>query len=384
MNEGSKTVLIIGAGLSGLACAKHLRKLHAASEKIDRSSDLHVIIVEGRDRIGGRLLSLESGCDLGAAWSWPAHDSALQALVTELGVSLEPQASEGTTLSQAADGRIGRMGRDIGPAGHGCTRFQGGTSSITTKLLEFLQREVGSKCGSIEIHLNTIVHQVEVHGDDNGGMVRVAGTVSGGASVSFDAHAVVIALPPKLIASAITFTPELRREQRDAMASTPTWMEDTGKAVFTYPARFWLDDGLSGTAFSDRGPMRQVWDSSSSTTAALAGFVFDDDLALLASEAAARAALLPQLVALFGPRAAHPTAVAVKSWRDDPLTAAPAGARRRAPAREFGDAVARQPHGGGRVLFAGTETAAGENGHMNGAVLAGQRAAAEALRALRT
>ncbi len=130
----------------------------------------------------------------------------------------------------------------------------------------------------------------------------------------------------------------------------------------------------------------QVWDSSSSATAALAGFVFDDDLALLASDAAARAALVPQLVALFGPRAAHPAAVTAKSWRHDPLTAAPAPAsarRRAAAARGFGDAAAREPHGGGRVLFAGTETAPGENGHMNGAVLAGQRAAAEALRALR-
>jgi monoamine oxidase len=273
------------------------------------------------------------------------------------------------------------MGRDIGPAGQGSTRFQGGASSIATKLLEFLQLKIGSNCGSIDIHLNTTVHHVEVH-EDGRGSVRVDATVSGGASASFDAHAVVIALPPKLTASTITFTPDLRSDKRDAMASTPTWMEDTGKAVFTYPARFWAEDGFSGTAFSDRGPMRQVWDSSSSATAALAGFVFDDDLPLLASAAAARAALLPQLVALFGPRAAHPTAVAVKSWRDDPLTGGGGGgggARRRA----FGDALARQPHGGGRVLFAGTETAADENGHMNGAVLAGQRAAAEALRALR-
>ena len=119
---------------------------------------------------------------------------------------------------------------------------------------------------------------------------------------------------------------------------------------------------------------------------ALAGFVFDNDLEALAGDVAtARAALLPQLVALFGPAAAEPAHIEFKSWRHDPMTSSPPSggrAARRAAAVPFGHPLVREPHGGGRVVFSGTETAPGENGHLNGAVIAGIRAASEAVRAL--
>ena len=381
MQQQSKSLVIIGAGLSGLVCAKKILELWNRQG----SGNLSVKIVDARDRVGGRLLASSSGIDLGAAWSWPEHDVELQALASELGVKLEQQFSEGMALSQASDGRIGKVGQNIGPSGPGSTRFKGGAAIIATELQNFLQsRNSGS--GTLTFRLNTHISRIEVQENADQPILVEGKQTSPTGTVPYSdrADAVVLALPPKLIAAAITFSPPLRPDKRDAMAATPTWMANTGKAVFVYPDRFWAAAGLSGTAFSDRGPLRQVWDSSAPPGLyALAGFVFDDDLEHLASEQAARAALLPQLAALFGPRAAEPARVEVKSWRHDPMTGRPEpGGAARGGALQFGHPLVREPHGGGRVVFAGTETAPGENGHLNGAVIAGMRAAGEALRAL--
>ena len=249
-NRPARSLLIIGAGISGLICAKRISELW--NEK--GTGSLQISIVDGRDRIGGRLLASKSGVDLGAAWSWPGHDKELQSLAAELGVRLEPQRSEGIALSQAADGRVGKVGRDIGPAGPGSTRFEGGAASIAAKLAQVLQRD-----RSVTFHLSTQVRKITID-DAREGAVLAEGTALGPGATPFAlrADAAVLAMPPRLIAATINFSPELRAEKREAMAGTPTWMEDTGKAVFVYTDRFWAAAGLSGTAFSDRGPLRQA------------------------------------------------------------------------------------------------------------------------------
>lgn len=58
---GDFNVVVIGAGMSGLVSAKYLVE----------SGEKDVIILEARDRIGGRVCSAEIGggiVDLGAAW----------------------------------------------------------------------------------------------------------------------------------------------------------------------------------------------------------------------------------------------------------------------------------------------------------------------------
>ncbi len=58
-------ILIVGAGLTGLALADAL---------VRASRD--VLVIEGRDRIGGRILTVEIASaqfDLGPAWFWPGQ-----------------------------------------------------------------------------------------------------------------------------------------------------------------------------------------------------------------------------------------------------------------------------------------------------------------------
>lgn len=79
-------VLVVGAGLSGLASA---RSLHALGHD--------VIVVEARDRVGGRTLSVEhrgAAFDLGGQWVGRDH-RRVHALADELGLARFPQAHEG-------------------------------------------------------------------------------------------------------------------------------------------------------------------------------------------------------------------------------------------------------------------------------------------------
>ncbi len=91
-------VVILGAGLSGLRAADLL------SQKGRR-----VVVVEARDRVGGRTLSVEfDGAmrDIGGQWIGVQHDR-LEALTKELGIRVLPQYAEGYKVLDL-DGEIRR------------------------------------------------------------------------------------------------------------------------------------------------------------------------------------------------------------------------------------------------------------------------------------
>ena len=62
-------VVVVGGGLSGLTVAL---RLTSATPR------LSVVLLESRDRLGGRLYA-DGGVDLGGSWSWPT-DTALRGL----------------------------------------------------------------------------------------------------------------------------------------------------------------------------------------------------------------------------------------------------------------------------------------------------------------
>jgi monoamine oxidase len=111
-------VAIVGAGLAGLVAARHLAAAGAQP-----------LVVEARDRVGGRLLNEEIGdgkvVEVGGQWIGPTQER-IAALASELGVGTFPTHDEGRHLIEMrgrvssyegplADARLGLI-RDLARA----------------------------------------------------------------------------------------------------------------------------------------------------------------------------------------------------------------------------------------------------------------------------
>jgi monoamine oxidase len=341
-------VVVIGAGVAGLTAAV---ALHEAG--------VRVVCVEARDRVGGRTLSRDGWVDLGATWCWDG-ETATDTLLSALGIGTYPQFADGDALYEQRGGVVRLDGDPLAGGGH---RFEGGAQAIATALARRLPAET--------VRTSTTVHAIDAR---QAGPVRVATTAG-----TVTAVAIAVAVPPAVAATAIDVAPTLDPELLHALAGARTWMGDTVKAVARFDRPFWRAAGLSGTAVSHAGPFRELHDHCGTDVGeyALFGFAAAEAFAETPPDA------IPdhfrrQLRALFGESAPRPTAVDVMDWRREPHTSPPRWADH-AGTHYYGLPVLREPHLDGRVVFCATETAQAFAGHIEGAVLAGARAAAQLL-----
>lgn len=97
VQSGAQRVIVIGAGCAGLAAARHLR-----------AHGVDCVVIEARNRIGGRTHSVQLGSvtvDVGAAWLQQFADNTLAREAERLGVRVMG-TDFGQPLSAASDGPI--------------------------------------------------------------------------------------------------------------------------------------------------------------------------------------------------------------------------------------------------------------------------------------
>ncbi len=430
--------------MSGLATARALRARGA-----------RVVLLEARERVGGRTESARVGkgtFDLGGQWLG-AGQRRLQALVGELGLRTFPQFHAGKKVLDLG-GRLSTYSGTIPKiAPHKLLelhltlrkldkawatvpvddpRLVEGAGDFDDRTLdEYARAEVRSRdvreifAAAVRVVFGAEMRELSVlyflwYLRSGGGLMRLVEIekgaqetrfVDGAQSVSdalanevgdalvrsspvrrvaqdessvavftetheYRAKRVIVAVPPPMIQH-IDFQPALPAVRAQLQQRMP--MGGTVKCLALYPRAFWREQGMSGEAVFDRGPISVTFDATSHDGAqpALLAFVVGDPARTWSTRSLEerRRVVTDTFVRLFGAEAKTPSEYVEKDWSDDPWA-------RGCPVAIMGPGVAsttfaalRRPVG--RVHWAGTETATEWAGYIEGALEAAERVTRE-------
>ena len=237
-------------------------------------------------------------------------------------------------------------------------RFRGGPQQLSRKL--------AAKLGSA-VRKNAAVVAIE-----QAGKRLVVHT----ARSAFSARRVVLALPKTLIGR-IAFTPALAPAYDQYLQRQPMGCVVKVNAIYARP--FWRDQGLSGTATSDTGPIEITYDNSppDGSPGVLVGFMEGDRARALlgASAAQRRKAALESFARYFGQAALNPTGYVDRVWARETYTRGAYGSFNPPGVLTSLGAAVSGPVG--RLHFAGADFSPQWPGYMDGAIRSGRRAAAE-------
>jgi monoamine oxidase len=242
-------------------------------------------------------------------------------------------------------------------------RFVGGSQQIARRIA----RGLGGR-----VHLRSPARRIERR---RGGVVV---TTDRGA---FPARRVIVAIAPPL-AARIAYDPPLPAVRDQLMQRYAMGALIKVQAIYREP--FWRAEGLSGISFSDRPPVGITFDNTppDGRPGILMGFVDGHESIRLTRmrRSARRREVLEAFARVVGPRGRSPLRYSEALWPSYQWSrGAPVGFPSPGSWVEVGSAW-RAPIG--PIHWASTETSTAWNGYMDGAVRAGERAAAEVLRRL--
>lgn len=414
-------VIILGAGMAGMAAANELRK-----------QGYSVIVLEARDRIGGRTWTdhrLGVPLDMGGAWIHGVDGNPLTQLAADAGIKMIPsdwdsiQLYQGTrALSETEMAKADRQyeavmeiaeaaqenakpGKTIGDALERAQKEVLEDDAIGDAVRWQCWSAIGTEFGQdadglslsawnedkelpgehvlldkgfgelinmlgrgVDIRLNTVIERV-VHGKNPVSILTNTG--------KFSADAVICTLPLGVLkAGAVKFDPPLPLNHQTAIGRLNLGALD--KVALRFSKAFWPNthtfaridtDEEQRVEFYNLHPLHRV-----PILVALTGGRYSRKLEAM-SEPAVTDAMMKALRAIFGDSIPQPERVQRTRWASDPFTLGaysimPPGASM----RDF-KSLARAPSE--RLFMAGEATSDRYPGTVHGAYLSGLRAAAE-------
>lgn len=343
-------VLIVGAGLSGLAAAWQLQ-----------NSGVDVRVVEARSRFGGRVCTqaqaLGDDCDLGPSWIWPGQP-VVEGLLRHFKIRSYPQFVDGKTLYQRRSGDIAPL---AGPSPmSGSLRIDGGVGRLSQHLADALKPAVTMLSHQLTgLVVENSCISAELQGPEG--------------SLQCQAQRVALAIPPRIAAS-LEFSPALPASCLQALSATPTWMAGHAKLFAIYDKAFWRDQGCCGTVISERGPLAEIHDASplSGRSFSLFGFAGIDARAReLLGEAEFTRQAVSQLGEVFGEVATRPSRTIFRDWSQQAFTAGAADHEAQTRHPDYGLNLQPGIDWQGRLDFISSECAFENGGLIEGALQSG-------------
>lgn len=427
--KGPSKVIVVGAGISGLAAAQRLRK-----------AGLDVVVLEARDRIGGRIHTSTAwrgpAIDIGASWIHGAGvANPVAALAKQMGARLastradnaEAYDGEGGELSESANRRLETIQRQV--ANVISERDRRGEQSLKTLVygeLDYSDRPVIEQ-RMIDFALNsTYEHEYGASADklsaqwfDSGEAFEgpelmfldgyqvlskhlAAGlnvklkhevraiNYQGGSGVTvqtsegeFSAHFVVVTLPLGVLKSGrVSFTPQLPTSKRAAIEGLGVGV--LNKCCLLFPQTFWNGriDWLNQLPKQGRAGQWAEWVSFVRPTGrpVLMGFNAADFGRKIESwdDQAIVQSAMGALRTMFGQSIPSPVDALVTRWATDPYALGAYSCHIVGSTPQQRDDLAYNING--RIFFAGEATERQYYQTVHGAYLSGLRAASEVLR----
>lgn len=416
MSKHDADVIVVGAGFSGLSAALALR-----------AKGLDVIVLEARNRVGGRVEAVTSvdGDRFDAGGQFVCDDMPeIMALVRRHGRTLLPAPVDGRFLMQPplsereADGvfagssaiRERVKGTDPGdPAIAGLTvaawlhqeadppaakhAFQSLVEGLWCRPIAEIplwylidnDRRITNAVTELQYFLGDTLHGLAEElaaglADRlvlDAPVTRIARLSQGveidSAKGRFTARQVIVAVPP-VMASRIIHEPPLPSALAQAFSA---WRSGTViKIRIRYARRFWRDAGLSGMVMWRDLHGLFVCDVSPSDDAAALVVFIGGPLAVDWSHSGKhrlRDMVMQRLVPALGELAADPLDFAVRDWINDPWSGG--GYSDVVTDMEATDAEAVIRAGEPPLHFASSELSPSFPGYVEGAIIAGRRAA---------
>jgi len=347
-NSQTHSVIIIGAGLTGLTLAYYLKK-----------KGITAYLLEARSRIGGRIFTnYQEGVapiEIGATWLGKKHHE-LNKFLTELDLEIFEQILGERAIYEPISTSPPQL-VSLPPNNDPSYRIKGGSSFLINTLAE--------KIGKENIALEQVV--TNISSTTNGLTVKTK-------TDEFQANLVVSTLPPFLLTSTIEFDPALPTPLTDITATTHTWMGESIKVGLRYATPFWRAENSSGTIVSNVGPIPEMYDHADVEEKYFSLKGFFNGAYFSVSKAERLEMVLTQLEKYYGPQVRNFLSYEEGIWRNQPFTYAPYN-QHVLPHQNNGHSIFSKPLMNEKFYLAGAETSEQYPGYMEGAVRSAQRVA---------